>query len=315
MGPSKKNATPRWPSGKRFAFTVFDDTDLSTVDNVDRVYAFLEELGFRTTKSAWPLGGTTQGRFAGATCADTRYCRWLLELQSAGFEIGFHNATYHTSTRERTIQALDTFREIFGQDPRCMANHTGCEEAIYWGEHRLTGFRRSLYRLARPHRNGGFRGHIEGDPVFWGDYCNARIKYVRNFVFGDINTLKVCPAMPYHDNERPFVNYWFAGSEGGCVKRFNRCISEAEQDRLEEEGGACVMYTHFATGFQENGGVDSRFNALLRRLAKKNGWFVPVSALLDHLLEQNLEPDISPSGRARLERRWIVQKLLLGGTT
>jgi hypothetical protein len=285
------------------------------VDNVGRVYALLEELGFRTTKSVWPLDGIKPGSFPGATCADAAYCRWLLRLQRAGFEIGFHNATYHTSKRERTIQALNRFRALFGHNPSCMANHTGCEEAIYWGEHRLTGFRRRLYRLAHLHRNDESRGHMEGDPMFWGDYCKANVKYVRNFVFGDINTLKLCPEMPYHDNDRPFVNYWFASSEGGCVKRFNRCISEAEQDRLEEEGGCCVMYTHFANGFQEGNQLNPRFKVLINRLANKDGWFVPVSTLLDHLLAQKTEPNISPANRARLERQWIAQKILVGGTT
>ena len=40
-----------WPHGKRFAFTVFDDTDSATLENVSPVYALLRDLGFRTTKS------------------------------------------------------------------------------------------------------------------------------------------------------------------------------------------------------------------------------------------------------------------------
>ena len=59
-------------------------------------------------------------------------------------------------------------------------------------------------------RQGKFRGHVEGDPYFWGDLCQARIKYYRNFIFRNINTLKCCPFMPYHDPQKPFVNYWFA---------------------------------------------------------------------------------------------------------
>ena len=55
--------------------------------------------------------------------------------------------------------------------------------------------------------------------------------------------------MPYHDPDRPYVNAWFAASEGADVTAFNRCLSEEHQDRLEAEGGACIMYTHFASGF------------------------------------------------------------------
>ena len=49
---------PRWPDGKAFAFSVFDDTDLSTLENAPAVYRLLRDLGFRTTKSVWPLRGT-----------------------------------------------------------------------------------------------------------------------------------------------------------------------------------------------------------------------------------------------------------------
>ena len=49
-----------------------------------------------------------------------------------------------------------------------------------------------------------FRGHVEGDPLFWGDLCRDRVRYVRNFTFADVNTLASCPLMPYHDPKRPW---------------------------------------------------------------------------------------------------------------
>jgi hypothetical protein len=55
--------------------------------------------------------------------------------------------------------------------------------------------------------------------------------------------------MPFHDPDRPFVKYWFASSEGPSVQTFNETLSEANQEKLEAEGGACIMYTHFANGF------------------------------------------------------------------
>ena len=84
-----------------------------------------------------------------------------------------------------------------------------------------------LYHLLTRFRNiGQYRGHIEGDQYFWGDLCKAKIKYYRNFVFQDINTLKACPLMPYHDPKRPYVNYWFASSDGAHCKEFTRCLAE-----------------------------------------------------------------------------------------
>ncbi|MBI4559140.1 MAG: hypothetical protein HY706_16265 [Candidatus Hydrogenedentes bacterium] len=303
----------RWPDGRAFAFTVFDDTDRATAENIREVYAFLKDLGMFTTKSVWPIRGKETPRIGGATCDDGDYCDFVRRLHAEGFEIGFHNATFHSSCREDTIRGLDTFARYFGHDPATHANHADNAEAIYWGEDRLSGMYRAGYNLLTQFRNRGrFRGHREGDPCFWGDVCKSRIKYVRNFVYSEMNTLRLCPFMPYHDPQRPYVNYWFASSEGPEVGAFNGCVAEAAQDRLEAEGGACIMYTHFAYGFQEGRDLQPRFERLLRRLAGKNGWFVPVSRLLDFLLEHNGRNVITDRERASLERRWLFNKVFRG---
>jgi hypothetical protein len=305
-----------WPEGKKFAFTIFDDTDAASVERLQPVYALLRDLGMRTTKSVWPIKGAEQPLVVGgATCEEAGYLEWVLALQREGFEIGFHNATYHSSSREDTLRGLDTFRRIFGHEPRSMANHTICQEGIYWGEQRVTGAHRLLYNLlTRFRQRGWFRGHVVGDPFFWGDLCRERIQYVRNFVFADINTLKVCPWMPYHDATRPYVNAWYASAEGANASSFIRTISEANQDQLEAEGGACIMYTHLAKAFCAGGVVDKEFARLMTRLAAKPGWFVPVSTLLDHLAKVKGVHALTPADRAKLERRWLRHKLFVGTT-
>jgi hypothetical protein len=140
------------------------------------------------------------------------------------------------------------------------------------------------------------------------------VKYVRNFVFADIDTLRACPEMPYHDPDKPYVNYWFASSEGLDVASFVTTLAEANQDRLAEQGGACIMYTHFAYGFSRDGVPDRRFAQLIRRLAGMNGWFVPVRTLLDFLLETKGRHELSPGERRRLEWRWLWHKARVGGT-
>jgi len=305
-----------WPEGKKFAFSVFDDTDAATVANVKEVYAFLRDCGLRTTKSVWLLAGTEPPAVVGgATCAEPDYLAWVQSLQREGFEIGFHNATYHTSKREQTIRGLDEFARLFGGPPKTMATHTTCREAMYWGAHRLSGIQRLIYNvLTRFQQNNWFRGHVEGDPHFWGDLCQQRLQYVRNFVFSEINTLKVCPFMPYRDPDRPYVNFWFASSEGGQPAAFNQTLAEANQDRLEAEGGACLMYTHFAKGFYTGGNLNARFKELILRLSKKSGWFVPVGTLLDFLREQNGGHVITPAERRQLERKWLWHKIRVGTT-
>lgn len=310
------NKTTSWPSGKRFAFTVFDDTDFATLANVKGVYSFLADCGLRTTKSVWVVeGDPNRGDHAAPTCDNAEYLRWILDLQSQGFEIGLHNCTWHGLPRDDIRLALDRFAELFGHDPATATNHTGVEESMYGGDARLSGWHRHLYNLLTRFQNRGmYRGHIEGDPYFWGDLCRQKIKYFRNFTFRDLNTLKACSFMPYHDPLKPYVNYWFASSDGYDVGAFNDCLSESHQDRLEEEGGACIMYTHFANGFGDGGQMNSRFRQLIERLSRKNGWFVPVVTLLDHLLQLNGHHQITDAERSRLERRWLWQKMLSGTT-
>jgi hypothetical protein len=234
-----------WPESKRFAFTIFDDTDLETVDNGPGVYAFLSELGMRVTKSVWVLPPTGVALYGGSSCAESDYLAWTHELQQAGHEIALHNVASSTSTRAQTLTGFDRFRDLFGHDPRTLANHVGNLEAIYHGEERVTGARRAIYNvLTRGTRRRRFVGQVPESPLFWGDLCAERVPYVRNFVFRGTDTLAACPYMPYHDSAKPYVTAWFAASEGANPASFARTIGEAEQDRLEAGGGLCIMYTH-----------------------------------------------------------------------
>jgi hypothetical protein len=268
-------------------------------------------LGLRTTKSVWTVGATDREPWG--SLEDATYRAWTLELQAAGFEIASHGATYETSSRGRVVMAMDRFRDIYGHDPYSLANHAECAESIYWGADRVTGSTRLAYNLMTGfRRRNAFRGHVEGDPLFWGDVCRERVRYVRNFTYRDVNTLAMCPTMPYHDPDRPYVNAWFAASEGSDAATFTRCLSEERQDRLEAEGGACIMYTHLASGFLRDGRLDPRFTELMRRLATKNGWFVPVTTLLDHLASVHGRTTLTPAQRGGLERRWLRSKVQAG---
>ena len=301
-----------WPDGKNFAFTVFDDPDAQTLEDGRLVYSFLAEHGFRTTKAVWPLAPIRTPSDHGDSCGNPEYLAWSRALQESGFEIALHNARCHTSTRAETQMGLDRFREQFGHDPHSMANHYFCDENMYHGQYRVSGATRFLYNLLTRGRNRRFFGHIPGHELFWGDLCRSRIRYFRNFAFDEINTLGSCPFMPYRDPARPFVRAWFAVSEGSRCDRFVRQISEQNQDLLVEQGGACIMYTHFGHGYVENARLNPRFQSLMKRLSEMNGWFVPVRVLLDYLAIQQGIHEITPRERKTLERRWLLHKVRYG---
>jgi predicted TIM-barrel fold metal-dependent hydrolase len=89
-------------------------------------------------------------------------------------------------------------------------------------------------------------------------------------------------------------------------------MTEANQERLEAEGGACIMYTHFGRGFHEDGHLHRRFRSLMERLAGRPGWFVPVTTLLDYIQSQRGPATLRPSERRALERHWLAHKILYG---
>jgi hypothetical protein len=92
-----------------------------------------------------------------------------------------------------------------------------------------------------------------------------------------------------------------------------KALTEANQDQLAEQGGACIMYTHFGHGFFDpSGRMDETFRKQMQRLSKMNGWFVPLTTLLDYLGEQQGECTLSDEQRSWLERRWLWEKLFRG---
>ena len=305
----------QWPDGKRFAFTVFDDTDLSRPGNYEPMYELLYECGLLTTKSVWPATGPgLEPRSAeGSTCDDAEYLRYVLALQARGFEIGYHNSYYRGLPRAQIAQALDRFKELFGHDPVTMSNHAMSAEGIYWGAARISPPLSTLYRLSARGRESSHSGHEPESPYFWGDLCRERIRYVRNFVYGRIDTLAACPWMPYHDPARPYVNAWYAATHAQHCAHFIDAIGEQRQDQLEASGGACIVYTHFAAEFVDGRGtLQPRVRTLIERLARKNGWFVPVGTLLDYLAARRGVTRHAASARASLEWRWLAHKMLVG---
>lgn len=303
-----------WPNGHRFAFTIFDDPDGQSTKVGREVYSFLRDCGFRTTRGCWPSATVRAPSDTGENCSDPSHVRWLLELRQQGFELGLHNVTNHTSYRQETIEGLNRFRELFEADPLTMSNHFANDEAIYFGPARFTGVARLLYNvLTRGQNRNRFYGETEGHPLFWGDYCRERIRYVRNFVFTNINTLAECPFMPYRDPLRPFVQDWYASAEGSDASWFLRTVTNRAIDELEHQGGCCIIYTHFAKGFYRDGSLNAEFRQCMERLSRKNGWFVPVATLLDHLrAKQGGTHILAPWERRKLEYRWLLEKIRVG---
>ena len=169
----------KFPDNKRFAFSILDDTDDSTLDNVKPVYDALGSLGFRTTKTVWALNCPEGSRhfFAAETLQSKPYRDFIHTLVDQGFELAFHGATMESSDRERTQLGLEFFKQEFGSYPKLFCNHGHNRESLYWGSKRFQSLLlRQLVRFGRVGARDNYEGEKEGSPFFWGDLSKQHIK-------------------------------------------------------------------------------------------------------------------------------------------
>ena len=302
-----------FPDHKRFAFTILDDTDDATLANVKPVYSALRTYRLRTTKTVWPLDCPEGSRlfFAGETLQSKEYLRFVHELVRDGFELALHGATMETSLRERTVRGFEFLQQEFGVYPKVFCNHGFNRENIYWGSERLqSGLFRQLARFISRDGSQKYDGHERESPYFWGDLCQERVKYVRNFTFRRLNMLEVNPEMPYRLRQTPYVNYWFSTSDAPDVEAFNSLLTRRSIDKLSDDGGLCIISTHLGKGFAKDGKLNRETDDILRYISMKDGWFVPVSEILDHMLNEEGRGAVLPyAARTGLELRFILDKL------
>ena len=301
--------THPWPDGKRFAFTVIDDTDVATLENVRPIYRLFEELGMRTTKTVWPVACPEGSKnfSLSETLEDPAYREFVVDLARRGFEITWHGATMESSRRERTEAALERFHGLFGHHPRIHVNHSYNRENLYWGGNRFDfPLLRVLFGRLAGLGPDHFQGHVEGSPWWWGDLAREHITYGRNLTFNEINLLRINPSMPYRDPRRPLVEWWFSGSDAEGVHEFNELLRPENQERLEAEGGLCIVATHLGKGFAGPEGVHPLTRERLEMLARRPGWFPTVGELLDWLRDRRTAERLPRAEWRRMQYQWAV---------
>jgi hypothetical protein len=314
MSRSRCSGGPRFPGGASFAFTILDDTDDSTLENVRPVYDRLRELGLRTTKTVWPLDCPegSQIFYAADTLERAEYLEFVHGLVAAGFDLGLHGATMESSLRQRTQSGLDQMERNFGSIPRVYANHGFNRENLYWGAQRFrTPWLRFLISRFADQDEDLFQGQTQGSEYFWGDLCERHVEYVRGFTSARLNIERFDPYTPYRLKDTPYVRFWFSTADAPDAESFKRRVTVAGLDELEADGGICILSTHLGKGYARDGRLDPDIDEILRGLAARRGWFVPVAEILDFMRDKR-ESDCTLSAveRQRLELRFCRLKLL-----
>lgn len=309
-----QNATHggRWPGGRRFAFSVLDDTDGATVRRIKPVYELLYSLGMRTTKSVWVF--PSRDRIAGATLDDPGYLAYVRSLRNRGFELCLHSVGDGSFSREEILAGYERFRVEFGAFPRIHANHSRNIDNLHWGAERFAWPVSVLFRiLDRKAGAHGYQGHLPASKHYWGDFARQHVDYVRNLVFNRTDTLACDPRMPYPiKGTQDAVNNWFSSSDGHTVDEFCRLIHPDRIRALERSGGACLAYTHFAEGFVDGSGrLNPLFEERMRHLASRPGWFVPMTEVLDSLSRRGAHRAACPGYPylLRVNARWALERI------
>ena len=272
-----------WKNGCDFAFTIIDDTDNATVENVKPVYDYLYSKGIITTKTVWAY--PPRDEYKGESLSDKDYADFIKDLKQKGYEIAFHNAGSGGFKREETVSALNDFKALLGEYPNMHINHANNTENIYWGYERFSGPVRWIYKHKKAHISS--EGTHKNSEYFWGDICKEKIRFIRNRTFNGINTLKQDKRLVYRETgKNEYSNYWFSSSDAMREDSFVKLLSKENIDKLQKEKGLCILYTHFGYGFvDDNGNLSEEFKKAVDYLASKNCWFAPASEILDYVLK------------------------------
>jgi len=274
----------RLPKQKKFVFTIVDDTDDAFLENIKPIYDYLTEKKMFITKTVWvypPRDNSSKGD----SLSNPEYLQYILELKRRGFEIALHSVGSGEYKRNEILDGLEKYRELIGEYPRIHINHSYNPGNIYSGDKRF-GFPFNLIlRLLYP-RYKHFYGDENSSSYFWGDIHKRIIKFNRNYEFDELNILKLNPEIPYKDSRYlDYANYWFSATFAPNPWCFNHVVNKEAIDRLEEEGGVCILYTHLGF-YMKTGQIDKGFLERINYISSKDtGLYVPVSEILEHLLE------------------------------
>lgn len=269
----------------KFNFTIVDDTDDATLENIKPIYDFLTQKNIFITKTVWVYPPRDK-HSKGDSLQCPKYTDYIKELHQRGFEIGLHNVGSGDFNRNEILAGIEEFKDKLGFYPKIHINHSYNKDSIYGGSKRFNWPFNWIVSKIYPQYRKGFEGDNENSDFFWGDKHKEIIKYNRNHEFGFLNTLNIDRKTPYIDPKRSkYSNYWFSCSFAPNQNVFSRLLSKKNIDNLASSNGTAIVYTHFGY-FYKNGKIDEKFIESINYLkTKKNGVFIPVTDLLDKIVK------------------------------
>ena len=209
----------------KFRFSIIDDTDDSTLENIKPVYDFLHNKKIYITKTVWVYPPRDK-QYKGDSLQRLKYLNYIRELKEKGFEIALHNVGSGDYTRNEIKNGIEEFKDKLGFYPKIHINHSYNKDNIYCGPKRFS-FPFNVIVKNLYSKYSQFEGDIPTSNFFWGDIHKKIIKYSRNYEIDDINTLKVNPFMPYRDKAyEKYCNYWYSTTFAPNQWVFNKIVTK-----------------------------------------------------------------------------------------
>lgn len=303
----------------KFYFSIIDDTDDATLENIKPVYDFLYEQGIKITKTVWvypPFDEPSKG-----DCLQrSDYADYIKELHDRGYEIGLHNVGSADQdspyTRDRILEGLDFFEKRLGFKPTICVNHSYNPDSVYGGYKRFNNPMSWIVRKLYKQYGRTFYGEIEESPYFWGDKYKELFKYSRNHECDTLLTTKWDKRMPYIDPHRnKYANYWYSATFAPNQDVFNYVVTDNALEKLERKGGCCIVFTHLGY-YCKDGVIDPGFVGRIKKIAANpNCISMPVTQTLDAIAETREQagktkyPTISYTYKTWLEIKHLLTRV------
>ena len=273
----------------KFYFSIIDDTDDATLENIRPVYDFLYEQGIKISKTVWVYPALDE-QSSGDCLQRDEYADYIKVLHERGYEIGLHNvgsADYDSPyTREKILEGLDFFEKRLGFKPTICVNHSYNPDSVYGGYKRFNNPMAWVVKKLYKQYGRTFYGEVEDSPYFWGDKHKELFKYSRNHECDTLLTTKWDKRMPYIDPRRSqYANYWYSATFAPNQDVFNYVVSDKALAKLERKGGCCIIFTHLGY-YCKDGVIDPGFVERIKKIASNpNCISMPVTQTLDAIAE------------------------------
>tara|TARA_R100001163_G_scaffold62246_1_gene52858 strand:+ start:135 stop:953 length:819 start_codon:yes stop_codon:yes gene_type:complete len=214
-------------------FILTNDPDHETLELIRPIYKIFNEVGIKVTTGVFckmENDGTYLSRHCQQGETDSlenpEYKDFLLEQRSAGHEIAFHGYSQVSNKRNKFLEGLEIYKNIFGEYPYTYIEHGGKK-----GHHPDGGCKKETLI---------WKGRDKDSDYYIEDILTEKIKCV--WAFHDLINQ---PYMPPEKEAHTHEDYFYRLNDLKNSPLFFRRYRLFQASTVEKTGDLFIGYTHF----------------------------------------------------------------------